>query len=125
MFGVPDERVGGLMEKAMIHGCEPSDLVMGGVECDDVSMGVRERLAGVCDAYFLEVTIKETGCSQRFHMKDGAHMSLSSAQAAVNFSGKKIDINDGNSGRDVNAGRLRDQMNGLFSRCFARIIDER
>ncbi len=30
MFGVPDERVGGLMEKAMIHGCEPSDLAMGG-----------------------------------------------------------------------------------------------
>lgn len=30
MFGVPDGSEGQLMEKAMIHGCEPSDLVMGG-----------------------------------------------------------------------------------------------
>ncbi len=41
----------------MIHGCEPSDLVMGGVECDDVSMGVRER---VCSATYLS-----TNCGGR------------------------------------------------------------
>ncbi len=92
-----------------------------------MSMGVRERLEGVCDAYFLVVTIKETGCSQKFPMRDGAHMSLSSAKAAVEFSGKKIDVNDSNGGRDYSAVILCAKMNGLigFSRCSAKIIDER
>lgn len=91
-----------------------------------MSMGVRGRLEGVCNAYVLAVTLISTGETRRYPFSDSTHMLSSVAQDAITFSGKNISM-DG-VGRSVNVRqwlfpKLRGSLLPIFNKCSPRIVN--